>query len=285
MPLDDALKLMAREFREQIEAQEAGTDDNVQPDRELQFLLKLLVDGKYLSIPELDRILKYVTDRRDKQLLLERVESAQQQPRTVGGASSAPTETAERPMLVAPLEQEKPSQQELQQRILSMIGQPAPTSPTAVVQQPLAQQGAPTVDSSASTYINFDNPSVQRALDNLIHNGSNLLKTLSTANSTGAFSALVMQQPGNPTPSYGYGDEDSYGGNAPEINSGYGHPQQQQYSQHSQQAPAQQSAAQRLPQGGQGGQGGGMRHPLLGTEVQRPMPPANRPGPAGMARY
>lgn len=102
MPLDDALKLMARQFREQMEAQSAASGDDVQPDRELQFLLKLLVDGKYLSIPELDRVIKCVTDRRDKQLLLERVESAQQQPRTVGGASSTPIETAEHARLVAP---------------------------------------------------------------------------------------------------------------------------------------------------------------------------------------
>ncbi|CAN8024236.1 unnamed protein product [Ixodes persulcatus] len=288
MPLDDALKLVARQFREQMEAQEAaaGGADRLGPDRELQFLLKLLVDGKYLSIPELDRILKYVTDRRDKQLLLERGESAQQQPRTVGGAS-APAETPERPKLVAPPEEEKPSQQELQQRILSMIGQPAPTSPTTVVQQaPPPQQVAPTVEPSASTYINFDNPSVQRALDNLIHNGSNLLKTLSTANSTGASPALGNQQPANPPSGYGYGDGDSYGGNAPGINSGYGgRPQQQQYPQHSQPPPAQQPAPQQHPQRGPGGQGGGMRHPLLGTQVQRPMPPANRPGPPGVTRY
>ncbi|EEC17223.1 conserved hypothetical protein [Ixodes scapularis] len=186
-----------------------------------------------------------------------------------------------------PQEEEKPSQQELQQRILSMIGQPAPTSPTTVVQQaPPPQQVAPTVEPSASTYINFDNPSVQRALDNLIHNGSNLLKTLSTANSTGASPALGNQQPANPPSGYGYGDGDSYGGNAPGINSGYGgRPQQQQYPQHSQPPPAQQPAPQQHPQRGPGGQGGGMRHPLLGTQVQRPMPPANRPGPPGVARY
>ncbi|CAN7939106.1 unnamed protein product [Ixodes hexagonus] len=290
MPLDDALKLVARQFREQMEAQEAaaGGADRLGPDRELQFLLKLLVDGKYLSIPELDRILKYVTDRRDKQLLLERGESAQQQPRTVGGAAAPAETTAERPKLVAPPEEEKPSQQELQQRILSMIGQPAPTSPTTVVQQPAPQQVAPAVEPSASTYINFDNPSVQRALDNLIHNGGNLLKTLSTANSTGASPALGNQPPANPPAGYGYGDGDSYSGNAPGINSGYGgHPQQQQYPQHSQQMAGQQSGPQQHPQRGPGAQGGGggMRHPLLGTQVQRPMQPSNRPGPPGMARY
>ncbi|KAH8018247.1 hypothetical protein HPB51_000858 [Rhipicephalus microplus] len=85
MPLDDSLKLVARHFREQVEAQKAaaGGPDHLGPDRELQFLLKLLVDSKYLSIPELDRIIKYLTERRDKQLMLERGESAQQQPRTV----------------------------------------------------------------------------------------------------------------------------------------------------------------------------------------------------------
>lgn len=101
MPLDDALKLAARHFREQLEAQQAasGGPDSLGPDRELQFLLKLLVDAKYLSIPELDRILKYLTERRDKQLLLERGESAQQQPRTVGtGLDSG----VERPKVVQP---------------------------------------------------------------------------------------------------------------------------------------------------------------------------------------
>ncbi|KAH6948871.1 hypothetical protein HPB50_026672 [Hyalomma asiaticum] len=281
MPLDDSLKLVARHFREQVEAQQAaaGGPDRLGPDRELQFLLKLLVDSKYLSIPELDRIIKYLTERRDKQLMLERGESAQQQPRTV--SSVAPSANVEPERLKPP--EEKPTQQELQQRILSMIGQPGPTSPTTIVKQaslptPVQQQPqppapAPAGDVPTSTYINFDNPSVQKALDNLIHNGSNLLKTLSSANS-GVSPALGSQQPTKPLTGYGYGDSEAYGGNAPGINSSFGSHVGQQYQQ-----PPQMMR-------GPGGQGAptAMRHPLMGTQVQRPMMSGGRPG-GGVPRY
>ncbi|XP_075740918.1 nuclear receptor coactivator 5 isoform X3 [Rhipicephalus microplus] len=276
MPLDDSLKLVARHFREQVEAQKAaaGGPDHLGPDRELQFLLKLLVDSKYLSIPELDRIIKYLTERRDKQLMLERGESAQQQPRTV--SSLVPSGNIE-PERRKPPEEDKPTQQELQQRILSMIGQPGPTSPTTIVKQaPLPtlaqqqpQQPAPATagDVSASTYINFDNPSVQKALDNLIHNGSNLLKTLSNANS-GASSALGSQQPTKSLSGYGYGNSEAYGGNASGINMSFGGPAGQQYQQ-----PMQRGT----------GAAPAMRHPLMGTQVERPIM-SGRSG-SGNSRY
>lgn len=281
MPLDDALKLVARHFREQVEAQQAaaGGPDHLGPDRELQFLLKLLVDAKYLSIPELDRIIKYLTERRDKQLMLERGESAQQQPRTVAStAAPPPANAAEAELQKPPVVEDKPSQQELQQRILSMIGQPGPT-PTAAgtpataakpLPAPVQPQQPPTAGQAAgeapSTYINFDNPSVQKALDNLIHNGSNLLKTLSSANSSGASPAMGNQPPAKP--GYGYGGEgEAFGGNAPGINSGFGGPPGQQYQHHMMRGPA---------------GPGAMRHPLMGTQVQRPMMSANRPGGGGM---
>lgn len=281
MPLDDALKLVARHFREQVEAQQAaaGGPDHLGPDRELQFLLKLLVDAKYLSIPELDRIIKYLTERRDKQLMLERGESAQQQPRTVAStAAPPPANAAEAELQKLPVVEDKPSQQELQQRILSMIGQPGPT-PTAAgtpataakpLPAPVQPQQPPPAGQAAgeapSTYINFDNPSVQKALDNLIHNGSNLLKTLSSANSSGASPAMGNQPPAKP--GYGYGGEgEAFGGNAPGINSGFGGPPGQQYQHHMMRGPA---------------GPGAMRHPLMGTQVQRPMMSANRPGGGGM---
>ncbi|XP_049516854.1 nuclear receptor coactivator 5-like isoform X4 [Dermacentor silvarum] len=279
MPLDDSLKLVARHFREQVEAQQAATGgpDRLGPDRELQFLLKLLVDSKYLSIPELDRIIKYLTERRDKQLMLERGESAQQQPRTVSSTAPSANVEPERPK---PPE-EKPTQQELQQRILSMIGQP--TSPTTIVKQaplptPVQQQPqppAPAGDVPTSTYINFDNPSVQKALDNLIHNGSNLLKTLSSANS-GASPALGSHQPSKPLSGYGYGDGEAYSGSAPGINSSFGGHVGQQYQP---QRPQQPPPMMRGP-----GAPTAMRHPLMGTQVQRPMMSAGRPG-SGVPRY
>uniref|UniRef100_A0A1E1XA81 Putative nuclear receptor coactivator 5 strongylocentrotus purpuratus n=1 Tax=Amblyomma aureolatum TaxID=187763 RepID=A0A1E1XA81_9ACAR len=284
MPLDDSLKLVARHFREQVEAQQtaAGGPDRLGPDRELQFLLKLLVDSKYLSIPELDRVIKYLTERRDKQLMLERGESAHQQPRTVSSTVPSANVEPERPK--PPVEEEKPTQQELQQRILSMIGQPGPISPTTIVKQaPLptpvqpqqqAPAAAPASDVPTSTYINFDNPSVQKALDNLIHNGSNLLKTLSGANSSGASPALSSQQPAKPPSGYGYGDGEAYGGSAPGINNSFGGHAGQQY----QQPPP-------LLRGPGGPTTpGAMRHPLMGTQVQRPMMSAGRPG-GGMPRY
>uniref|UniRef100_A0A2R5L602 Putative nuclear receptor coactivator 5 strongylocentrotus purpuratus n=3 Tax=Ornithodoros turicata TaxID=34597 RepID=A0A2R5L602_9ACAR len=265
MPLDDALKLVSRNFREHMENRRAGNQD--EPDRELQFLFKLLLDGKYLSVPELDRIIQYLTERRDKQLLQERGEPVPQR--------------VERPKP----EEEKPSQQELQQRILSMIGQPGPVSPlasqaSAIVQaqtpaaaaaavaaavpallQPPQQQANP--EPTASTYINFDNPSVQKALDNLIHNGSSLLKTLSSANPQGGTSHGQAEtgtyQEGDPGFT-GYGD--GFRGGARGINSGYSGQQQVGMGNDSNRAGP--------------NRGTPMRHPLLGTQVPRPL---GRPGP------
>ena len=74
-------------------------------------------------------------------------------------------------------------QQELQAKILSILNgpgdKPAPKPP--VPQARVMGNGAPGQGQAGmSSLINFDNPSVQKALDNLIQSGPNLLKNISS---------------------------------------------------------------------------------------------------------
>ena len=116
-----------------------------------------------------------------------------------------------KPMSTQHLKDEKAineQQQELQAKILSILNgsgpaaPPAPPAPTHMNQSypppqpqysqqmalPSHQQQRPMQvqspqQASSSTSINFDNPSVQRALDNLISSGPNLLRNISATSS------------------------------------------------------------------------------------------------------
>lgn len=75
MPLEDALKLLARNFHDHIRSQreymdrertERGQYVGVVADRELQFLLRMLADGRWISLSEINLVIRYLTDRRDK---------------------------------------------------------------------------------------------------------------------------------------------------------------------------------------------------------------------------
>lgn len=75
MPLDDALKLLSRNFHDHIRSQrehmdreraERGQYVGVTADRELQFLLKMLADGRWISLSEINVVIRYLSERRDK---------------------------------------------------------------------------------------------------------------------------------------------------------------------------------------------------------------------------
>ena len=75
-------------------------------------------------------------------------------------------------------------QQKLQKQILSILngedGPPAVGGPGAAASMAGygMHQGTATSNPSLSTSINFDNPSVQKALDDLIQSGPNLLRNI-----------------------------------------------------------------------------------------------------------
>ena len=85
MPLEDAMKLVARNFdaylkdlREKqlraagpptaapMSAAAAAKAEFTLPDAETHYLLNLLADNRFLSIEELDTVLRYLDDRRDR---------------------------------------------------------------------------------------------------------------------------------------------------------------------------------------------------------------------------
>ena len=79
MPLEDALTLITRKFdkyvitkKERLASSSACTHPAGRtynpPGPNVVYLLNLLVDGRFLTLPELDLILEYVTERRDSLL-------------------------------------------------------------------------------------------------------------------------------------------------------------------------------------------------------------------------
>lgn len=76
MPLEDALKLVARNFHEHIRTQKENMEreraergpyvGGVPADREIQFLLRMLADGRWVSVAEISDVIRYLSERRDK---------------------------------------------------------------------------------------------------------------------------------------------------------------------------------------------------------------------------
>ena len=89
MPLDDALSLVARSFEKFLQAEkeklaslnekqskESSTNHTskssvastpfLPPPKEVSYLLNLLADSRHLTLSELDTVVRYLTDRRDR---------------------------------------------------------------------------------------------------------------------------------------------------------------------------------------------------------------------------
>lgn len=116
---------------------------------------------------------------------------------------------------------------------------------------------SPQSQSGSNPLINFDNPNVQKALDNLIQSGPNLLKSLpstvtqSTAPRLSQYQPSSQQQATPSRPSVGYPSQQTQSGGQG-AQAGYGG---QQYAQFQQQSPMQGQAAPRGPaQSGYGAQ-------------------------------
>lgn len=200
MPLDDAVKLIAHNFYEFIQSRKEKMDRErseagpyggyLPPDRETQYLLNQLADGRFLTVAELDRVIGYLRERKDQLSGVKTPTTASAAVAAAAATTTTSTTTQNNDQSIAL------KQQELQQKIFSIIGQtpnkviPSPTESTNVglkasstsVQpsgggQNLDVQQKPQSQQS-STYINFDNPNVKKALDNLIQTGPKLLESI-----------------------------------------------------------------------------------------------------------
>ena len=71
MPYDDALTLVGKNYDEyrkkkaESSAKSGGSGDFLKPDQSQAYLLNLLADNRFLTIEELNTVIKYLTQRRD----------------------------------------------------------------------------------------------------------------------------------------------------------------------------------------------------------------------------
>ncbi|XP_042904040.1 nuclear receptor coactivator 5 isoform X3 [Parasteatoda tepidariorum] len=258
MPLEDALKLLGQNFhkhvrlqREKMERERAERGPyvgNVSADREIQLLLRMLADGRWLSETELTAVIRYLTERRDK------ITGNAEEDRRIG---RTPIPPANIKMDQPPFQKDNidvaQKEQDLQNRIMNIMNQGAPTSSSqntnmlssndiplnrgnqsfgANTMNPPSSgstniPGLKTMDdklstsrdaSSAlgdtqtggdaappSTFINFGDPSVQKALDNLIQTGPNILKNIKSSLSNQPQSSLLGNTSKPPISSTGMG--------------------------------------------------------------------------------
>ncbi|XP_045192584.1 nuclear receptor coactivator 5-like isoform X2 [Mercenaria mercenaria] len=299
MPLEDAMKLVATSFEKYIQTQRekaaaptpalpgaapaAGSPPFLPPSADIAYLLNLLADNRQLTIEELGKVIDYLKERKEKMMINEGIrpqaESVPQQ-RPAPTGVQAPSASAG-DSTSAFLQQQ---QQELQNKILNILNgsgsSVASSNPPQAVQAGSGYAGvggapsrAQQSQSGSNPLINFDNPNVQKALDNLIQSGPNLLKSLPstvTQSSTPRPSQYQpnSQQSGRQQSGYPgqQGQQGSQGAQA-----GYGG---SQYGQFQQQSPMQGLAAPRAPQPAG-----------YGAQQQRGQLGARAPQPASRPRY
>ncbi|XP_013421667.1 nuclear receptor coactivator 5-like isoform X2 [Lingula anatina] len=268
MPLDDAMSLVARNYEQYLKELRAKAPvpppkvDFTPPDPSIAYLLNLMADGRQLTLEELEKVLKYVKERRD-QMLPKRGVSAG------GGAGETGALRDEKSLLQ--------QQAQLQAKILSILnpnsGVPSSQGVGMAAQEPQVpqQQSA----QAGGVGLNLDNPSIQKALDSLIQSGPNLLKNITSISTGGSTSGQsTMSQAG-------YG-----GGGQARAMGGYGG-QQQGYGGASGYGAAQQGYGAQAQQGygaqGQQGYGGGGGGPagLLGDRPAAQMQQQQRMGMGG----
>ncbi|CAL1528072.1 unnamed protein product [Lymnaea stagnalis] len=238
MPLDDAIALVGRSFekyveglREKAKAASVPLTTAVAPisarvflpaSAEVAYLLNLLADNRALTVDELNTVIKYLQERRDKLIdaesrpivtdgkhqnspsmssfqikadnIFQSQRTVNRQPVTtqrseISEVTPAPGGSGNKDLLTV--------QQDLKNKILSIFSnaggsvQGVPPANGANQQFPSGTPAPPpppppAPPTSSASLINFDNPNVQKALDNLIQSSPNLLKNFSTKVSVSA---------------------------------------------------------------------------------------------------
>ncbi|RUS92168.1 hypothetical protein EGW08_000021, partial [Elysia chlorotica] len=217
MPLNDAIALIRRSFEQYVETlrekANAAAGSGVPkaasvhssgavappprvflpPTQEVTYLLNLLADNRALTVDELSQVIKYLEDRKDKLIDAERRPLATDEAIVHRPTTSKELAASEKPRM--------PSTEEITSKILSIFSsaggslQGVPpangvSQPVQPVQNPVTPAPPPppppppsSTASSSASLINFDNPNVQKALDNLIQSSPVLLKNFNTKSS------------------------------------------------------------------------------------------------------
>lgn len=166
------------------------------PSAEISYLLNLLADCRHLTLQELDKVLDYLQERKRELLEIP-------QPKTSKGAgdfsSGDDLQRMEKNRLMSPV----PPKTDFQSKILSMIMpsnmsdkmnsnmnnslqqsthnlpvQPIRSGDMITQNDQSLQSISANTSSNMTALINFDNPTVQKALDNLIQSGPSLLQNI-----------------------------------------------------------------------------------------------------------
>ncbi|KAI8790690.1 nuclear receptor coactivator 5 [Biomphalaria glabrata] len=204
MPLDDAIALVGRSFEKYVEGLREKAKAAAAPltarvflpaTAEVAYLLNLLADNRALTIDELNTVIKYLQERRDKLI------DAESRPIVTddGLIKPIPSQHTTEPVTGTSNEQIS-AQQDIKNKILSIFtsaggsiqgvppangsnlfpsGTPAPPPPPP-----------PAPAAASASLINFDNPNVQKALDNLIQSSPSLLKNFTSKVSVAATQAV-----------------------------------------------------------------------------------------------
>lgn len=184
MPIDDALKLLARNYHEYLQIQREKINLNNVHNQfgnsliktpETRYLLNLLADGRFLTILELEEVINHLDSVKNSLL----------------GIDKSKEITSEQ----GPLDQ-----QVITPNLLNLVNQvQVPTSDVSGnfvnKEEPklMPVQEVNPVEPVNSTYINFNNPNVQKALDNLMQNSSCLLRNFSL--NSGLMSNTTIENP------------------------------------------------------------------------------------------
>ncbi|XP_061163184.1 nuclear receptor coactivator 5-like isoform X1 [Saccostrea echinata] len=227
MPVEDAITLVGRSFETYMQTarEKAAPAAAPPPERgapppsarapppflppgpDITYLLNLLADNRQLTLEEIDKVIGYLRERRDKMLDTE----GRRPPEAGYGAGDLRKEDNS-------LQQQ---QQELQAKILSILNGPGESgAPQAPKPGPGlgVGNGGPIGgggQSGMSSLINFDNPHVQKALDNLIQSGPNLLKNISSPPASKPAGVGIMSREGEPIRREGLGGYGGMAGSAP----------------------------------------------------------------------
>ncbi|XP_074644149.1 nuclear receptor coactivator 5-like [Tubulanus polymorphus] len=221
MPLDDAMNLVARNFEKYIQQsrEKPGSrpGDILPPEPDVAYLLNLLADGRHLAMEELDKVRDFIAERRST--LLKEMEQnkkaatppkedlKQQQaqlqakilsilnpgtplPQPESEVKPKPTISSPlssgpmAPQLQAPVSQSSGAllqSPQFQMPVYSMQSSTPQQEMMPQYQQAHRLTPSPQQPKIPTTQLNLDNPNIQKALNNLIQSGPDLIRNIASS--------------------------------------------------------------------------------------------------------
>ncbi|ESN94806.1 hypothetical protein HELRODRAFT_193795 [Helobdella robusta] len=171
MPLDDAITLITRSFdkyvlnkKERLTAAANAKDVFQPPGQNIVYLLNLLADIRFLTVPELDSVLEYLVERRN---LLARTKNI------------PPWTSIKERHAAHPSGHPQQQQQQQHQRMQKHTNDDFNLNHNSTLNAPSHIK-----EEKSGLSAVFDNPLVQKALNNLLNNGPSILKSINNDSST-----------------------------------------------------------------------------------------------------